>query len=137
MIRLGNERTSQIVDAQVSVNLLRNETTREGRFMRRFHDLKLVRARTPVFALSFTAVHVIDAASPLHGMTAEGLAQAEVELLVTVIGIDETSGQTVHARTSYTADEIRIGHRYADVFGQTADGRRAIDYARFHDTVEE
>ena len=82
-------------------------------------------------------MHVIDAASPLHGMNAEALARAEVELLVTVIGIDETSGQTVHARSSYTADEIRMGHRYADVFGQTADGRRAIDYARFHDTVAE
>jgi inward rectifier potassium channel len=105
--------------------------------LRRFHDLKLVREHTPVFALSFTAVHVIDAASPLYGMTAEGLAQAEVELLVTVIGLDETMGQTVHARSSYTADEIRIGYRYADVFGQTADGRRAIDYTRFHDTVEE
>jgi hypothetical protein len=26
------------------------------------------------------------------------------------------------------------GHRFADVFTQTKDGRLAIDYRRFHDT---
>lgn len=137
MIRLGNQRLSQIVDARVSVTILRNEITTEGRFIRRFHDLKLLRERTPVFALSFTAMHIIDKSSPLFGLDAAEMARSEVEVLVTVTGLDETMGQVVHARSSYTADEIRFGHRYADVFGSTADGRRAIDYRRFHDTVAE
>lgn len=58
----------------------------------------------------------------------------EIELLVTVSGLEETMGQIVHARASYIASEIRFDHRYVDIFGVTADGRRAIDYARFHDT---
>jgi len=53
---------------------------------------------------------------------------------VTVTGLDETISQAVHARTSYLAHEVLWGHRFADVFTQTKDGRLAIDYRRFHDT---
>lgn len=135
MIRMGNERRSQIVEAHVNMAILRSRTTVEGRFIRRFEDLKLIRANTPIFAISFTAMHVIDQHSPLFGMTAEDLTAAEIELLVTVTGLEETLGQTVHARASYVADEIRLGQRYVDIFGITDDGKRGIDYAKF-DTTE-
>ncbi len=132
MVRMGNQRRSQIIEATVGLTLLRSETTSEGRFMRRFHDLTLLRPRTPVFALSFTAIHLIDASSPLYGVTAQTLLSSESELLVTVTGLEETMGQTVHARTSYLPDEIRIGAHYSDIFSQDDTGRRSIDYSRFH-----
>jgi inward rectifier potassium channel len=132
MVRMGNQRRSQIIEASVGLTLLRSETTSEGRYMRRFHDLALLRPRTPVFALSFTAIHLIDAESPLFGVTAEALASSESELLVTVTGLEETMGQTVHARASYLPDDIRMGVRYVDIFGRDEHGRRSIDYSRFH-----
>jgi inward rectifier potassium channel len=132
MVRMGNERRSQIIQAEVGLTLLRSEQTAEGEFMRRFYDLPLARSRTPVFAMTFTAIHLIDEQSPLYGMDAAGLAAHEIELLVTVNGLDETLGQVAHARASYLSDEVIFGHRYADMFGVTEDGRRAIDYARFH-----
>lgn len=135
MVRMGNERRSQIVQAEVGLTCLRSETTAEGHSMRRFYDLPLARARTPVFAMTYTAIHFIDAQSPLYGMDPEGLALHDMELLVTVNGLDETQGQAVHARASYLPDEVIFGHRYADMFGVTEDGRRAIDYAKFHDVV--
>src|SRR4051794_8694317 len=52
-LRLGNERTSQILSAQVSVAILRFERTEEGEVFRRFHDLQLARSRTPVFGMTF------------------------------------------------------------------------------------
>ena len=134
MVRMGNERQSQIVEAKVGLSILRSERTLEGAFIRRFQDLRLLRERTPIFAMSFSAMHVIDESSPLFGMDAAGMKAAEIELLLTVSGLDEIMGQTVHARTSYVADEIRFSHRYVDIFGVTDDGRRAIDYTRFHDT---
>ena len=132
MVRMGNARRSQIVQAEVSLTFLRSETTAEGHFMRRFYDLPLARARTPVFAMTYTAIHFIDEQSPLYGLDANDLMAHEIELLVTVNGLDETMGQQVHARASYLPQEIIFGHRYADMFGVTDDGRRAIDYARFH-----
>jgi inward rectifier potassium channel len=134
-LRLANERRNQVVQAEVTLSLLRDEVTAEGYFLRRFYDLKLVRARTPVFALTFVAMHPLDRDSPLREATPQSLAAAQAEIVVTLTGIDETLSQTIHARASYVAEEILFNRRFADIFGATPDGRRAIDYARFHDTV--
>jgi inward rectifier potassium channel len=133
-LRLANARRNQILDAQVSVTFIRDERTIEGDWIRRFYDLQLARQRSPIFAMTFTAMHAIDAASPLYNANAASLAAAGAELVVTVTAVDETTSQIVHARTSYLAHEILWDHRFADVFTQTADGRLAIDYRRFHDT---
>ena len=134
MVRMGNERRSQILQAEVGMTLVRNERTQEGHYMRRFYDLAMKRSRTPIFAMSFLAMHAIDENSPLAGLTGADLEAQEVEIMVTVTGLDETSSQTVHARVSYLPREVMFGHRFADVFGVTEDGRRAIDYRRFHDS---
>lgn len=131
MLRMGNERRSQIVDATVTLSALRGRQTKEGRFMWRFYDLKLARSKTPVFSISFTAMHAIDEHSPLYGLTAADMAAEELELLVTVTGLEESLGSTVHARNSYVASEILFGQRYVDIFSQNPDGRWGIDYGKF------
>ena len=136
-LRLANERRSQILEADVALTLLRYEQTAEGASFRRFHDLRLVRRRTPVFALTFTVMHVIDETSPLNGATLDSLTEGEAELLITVTGLEETTSQTVHARWSYGPDEILWRRRLADIFVRDEDGRRQIDFRRFHDTEVE
>jgi inward rectifier potassium channel len=133
--RLANQRSNQILQAEVTAVLLRDETTLEGVPIRRFYDLKLARYRTPVFALTFSVMHQIDKDSPLHGASAASLEAGNAELIVTATGIDETIAQHVHARTSYLPHEILWDHRFVDVMGWTDDGSRVIDYRRFHDTV--
>jgi inward rectifier potassium channel len=133
-LRLANARHNQILDAQVSVTFIRDERTSEGDWIRRFYDLQLARHRSPIFAMTFTVMHTIDVMSPLINASPSSLAAEGAELVVTVTGVDETTSQIVHARTSYLADRILWDHRFADVFTQTADGRLAIDYRRFHDT---
>src|SRR6516164_10020175 len=133
-LRLANERRNQILDAQVSVALVRDERTAEEDWIRRFYDLQLARQRSPIFAMTFTVMHPIDPASPLWNETPSSLAERAVEIIVTVSGLDETISHPVHARTSYLADELLWGRRFADVFAETQDGRLAIDYRRFHDT---
>lgn len=134
-LRMGNERRSQIVEADVALYLLRYETSPEGVSMRRFHAMSLERGHTPVFSLSYTAMHRIDADSPLHGETAETLAAEGAELLVTLTGFQESTGQVVHARCMYAAEALLWGRRYADIFLTDERGRRILDYRRFHDTV--
>lgn len=135
MIRIANQRHNQILAAEVAVTLVRDEHTAEGDVFRRFYDLKLVRDRSPIFALTFTVMHEIDPDSPLNGATYEALAETNAEIVVTAGGIDETLVQPVHARASYLPHEILWGHNFVDIIGWTADGHRAIDYTRFHDTV--
>ena len=132
--RIGNERRSQILEADVTVALLRYEQTQEGMQFRRFYDLPLARPHTPVFALTFTVMHPIGPDSPLHGATAASLQAEGAELLISVTGLEETTSQTVHARYSYLPDEILFGRRFADIFTTDPDGTRVIDYTRFHET---
>ena len=134
-LRMGNERRSQILEADVALYLLRHETSPEGVSMRRFHTLPLERGHTPVFSLSYTAMHRIDVTSPLHGATPESLAAEDAQLLVTVTGLQESTGQTVHARMVYMAASLLWNRRYADIFLTDAKGARILDYRRFHDTV--
>jgi inward rectifier potassium channel len=132
-LRLANERRNQILEAQVSLALVRDEHTTEGEWIRRFYDLQLARQRSSIFAMTFTVMHPIDTTSPLWNETPSSLTAQGAEIVVTVTGLDETLLQPVHARTSYLAHEILWGHRFTDVFTQTEDGRLAIDYRRFHD----
>jgi inward rectifier potassium channel len=111
---------------------VRDETTAEGEFFRRFYDLPMMRSQTPLFALSWTAMHPIAPQSPLYGETPDSLAAANAEILVILTGIDETLSQTIHARHSFVAEEILWGHQFLDILGETADGRRSIDFRNFH-----
>ncbi len=134
--RMANERTkSRIVEAQVHVTYTREETTAEGIFMRRFYDLKLVRESTPIFALSWTAIHVIDATSPLCNETTESLCLSNAEVVVSFTGLDEHLSQPTHGRYSYIADELRFDARFVDVIQVAPDGTRVFDFRRFHDVV--
>ena len=133
-IRIGNERSTQILAAEVQVTVLRYEHTLEGAVFRRFYDVPLSRGRTPIFALTFTIMHAIDEHSPLYGATVDSMMADDTEVLVTVTGLEEATSQPVHARHSYGADEIRFGHRYRDIFALDPTGRRYIDYGWFHDT---
>jgi inward rectifier potassium channel len=133
-LRIANVRQNQILSAEVSMTLVRDEISAEGDRRRRFYDLHLTRQRSPVFALTFTVMHEIDRNSPLRESDADALAAVNAELVVTASGIDETLVAPVHARTSYLPHEILWNRRFVDVLGWTADGRRVIDYRRFHDT---
>ena len=137
MFRMANARSSQIVEAHVSVMLLRTERTAEGDEVRRLHDLRLRRAHSALFALTWTAIHPIDDDSPLRGADAAALARDAAVVVVAFTGFDENLAATVHARHTYPADRILFGRRFADVLGTTPAGERVIDYRRFDETEPE
>ena len=132
-LRIANQRRNQIVQAEVSLTVLRTETTQEGGSMRRFYELRLARQRTPIFAMTFQVMHPIDEESPLFGATPDSLAADEAEFVVTVTGLDAAMSQNVHANYSYTYEEVRWDHKLVDIFGYTESGHPAIDFRRFHD----
>jgi inward rectifier potassium channel len=133
MFRAANRRRNMVVEAEVSVNLARDVTTAEGIVMRRFFDLSVVRSRTPMFFLTWQVIHTIDAASPLWGETAASLLAGRAELVVVMKGVDETFASTIHARASYTPDQIIWGRQLADIFTVDGEGKRLIDFRKFHD----
>ncbi len=133
MFRMSNQRANQIVEARVQVAVAMSERTLEGETMRRFFDLQMVRHQNIIFALSWTAMHVIDETSPLFGHTEESLANTDIEVVVSLVGMDETMSQTVHARWSYVPPEICWNHRFVDIIRSNEKGERYIDLRYFNE----
>ncbi len=133
MIRLANERQNTISGATARLWLLRTENDSFGKEARRFIELKLVRTENPVFALSWTLYHAIDQESPLHDLTHESFSDVDGSIILTVTGVDDSSGMNLHARHTYSASQIKWQHRFADILERTADGQVLIDYSKLHD----
>ncbi len=135
MFRVANQRQNQIVEAQIRVTFAQNQITREGEFMRRLYDLQLVRSMTPIFTVSWTVLHPITSNSPFFTATPASLNQQDVQLFVTLIGLDDTFSQTIHARHIYRADQIHWNHRFQDILHKGERGQRYVDYTHFHSTI--
>jgi inward rectifier potassium channel len=135
LFRMANQRSGHVVDAKASLLLVRNEREPDGELVRRAHDLPLVRGGTALFEHAWTAAHEIDRQSPLWGETEESLARADAELLVTFSGYDERLLKLIHARHVYPSRVLRWDVRFAPIATVLPDGRRALDYRRFHEVV--
>ena len=133
--RMANERANQIVEAQLRVALAFTDITSDGERLRRFLDLRLQRDRNILFALSWTAVHEISPESPLHDFDLARMKQVQMQIVCSLVGIDETFAQQVHSRHAYLPDDLVHNQRFADIVGINPDGSRYIDYSRFNDLV--
>jgi inward rectifier potassium channel len=60
------------------------------------------------------------------------MKQHEVELLVTVMGMDDTSLQSVHGQHRYTDAEVVWGARHVDILVDEGESL-TLDLRRFHD----
>jgi inward rectifier potassium channel len=136
MFRTANQRGEAIMDASIVVTLARQHTSLEGVTMRRFQELKLMRSRNSLFALSWTVMHRIDQDSPLYGLTPQDMEDQDMEIVVMLNGLDEILADRIYARHAYWADEIVWNHRFVDVISVTPGGERMLDLTRFHDTSE-
>jgi inward rectifier potassium channel len=137
MFRAANERANQVLEAEVTVSITRQRKTLEGHTMRRFEDLKLERAKTPLFALSWSILHVIDETSPLYGATPQSMEAEGLQIIIVLSGMDENFAQRIHARHAYLPEDIEWNRRFSDIIVFDEDGQRIVDYGRFHDIEDE
>ena len=99
MMRMGNAKKSELVEVVAQVHFVRyNEFT-----TRRTHiELSLERQKIPYLPLTWTIVHPIDEKSPFFGMEEATLHSKEFDIMITLIGHDRATGQTVFSGHSYT-----------------------------------
>ena len=129
MFRITNARSNQLMELEAKVQFTRLDG--KGR---RYTQLKLERTKVVFFPLSWTIVHPIDETSPMFGMTHEDLLATDAEFLILISGIDETFAQTVHARSSYKAEEVEVGKKFANMYNVVAkDGTISIDVSKLSD----
>ncbi|MBA3970925.1 MAG: hypothetical protein H0X46_02055 [Bacteroidetes bacterium] len=125
--RLANKiRNSQLSDMNCRVTVALYETE-NGVKIRRFRPLELEIKNIIFFPMTWTINHPIDENSPLSGMTAKDLQEADVEFMISLNGFDDTFSQTVSSRFSYTHDELVYGAKWISVFSQNAHGQTSQD----------
>jgi inward rectifier potassium channel len=129
--RIVNANSNELVDVNATVSLSRIEIHR-GKRVRRFYGLNLEREQVRFFPLHWVIVHPIDKESPLHGITHEDLTTSDAEFLVLLSATDDTSSQTVHARSSYKHDELMWGAKFGDMF-TTDSGGMGIDVRKLNE----
>jgi inward rectifier potassium channel len=95
--------------------------------------MKLTKSENPMFALTWTLFHPVDAVSPLFGLPREEIEASELNFVLSIAGFDEASAQMLRARVTFAAQDLRFDHEFADVFSLDEDGTRRIDYSRVHD----
>lgn len=134
MVRLVSERNKGIADATARMMVLREMRTPEGHVMRRFTDLPLARSFSPIIALSWTLIHLIDEESPLWGKSLEELKAEAVSIFISVGGYDEAISAWVVDRKTYSSDRLLYGHAFEDIMSDSEDGLIILDLTRFHAT---
>lgn len=130
MLRIGNPRAGALVETSARLSVLLAERSREGQFFRRSFELRLLRTSIPVFALTWTLMHVIDETSPLWGYDRERLETGDSRFFLSLEARDPQLAALVHDMKDYYARDVRWGMRFADAVSFDADGRTIADLTR-------
>ena len=127
--RIANQRRNILIDLQVRVLL---KTVTPGTNDQTYASLPLERDSISFFPLSWTIVHDITPESPLHQLTAQDFERMDVEIIIQLKGYDDTFAQDVHARNSYTHDEIEWHRRFIRAYEVGEDGIAVINLDQLH-----
>lgn len=141
LIRLGDMRKSNLIDAHCRGILLKKRVSEEGEVMPLYqHELNfgLEDQDSRLFLVwPIIIEHTITENSPLWELSPESLRRDRFELVVVLEGTVESTGTTAQARTSYLPQEILWGRRFEKlVTFQKENGQYRIDYSLFHSSVE-
>ncbi|XP_073694857.1 ATP-sensitive inward rectifier potassium channel 8 [Garra rufa] len=139
MIRVGDLRKSMIINAVVRLQVVRKTTTPEGEVIP-IHQIDVQTesavASNSIFLLAPLIIcHVIDKDSPLYDLSAMELQCSDLEVIVILEGVVETTGISTQARTSYVTEEILWGHRFVPMVTEE-EGVYSVDYSKFGNTVK-
>lgn len=115
MLRMAPYKNNYLLDAQVKVSVnMRNYEN--GKQVNSFYNLDLEISRINALPLSWTVVHPIDERSPFFNFKPEDYDALDVEILVYLTAFDDLFSNTVVARNSYTAQEIKYGMKFSSMF---------------------
>ena len=132
MFRVANARGSDILDAHISVSVLKDEISKEGDHIRRFHRLKLVSDRSPLFKMSWNVMHEIDENSPLHGVDWTQPSKVITSFIITINAHDQNYARSIYDRHIYYPQDIVLDAHFDDVIHRLNDGRWLLDLNRFN-----
>ena len=133
--RVANDRSSHIVEAQLRLWLIAESMTSEGERYRRSVELPLHRSESPVFSLTWMAMHSIDETSALNEYLDNSALNDRWHLLITFTGYHESLANQVYARHVYLPRDVQQNATFVDIVTISPDGGRVIDLTNFEKWV--
>ncbi|XP_018415517.1 PREDICTED: ATP-sensitive inward rectifier potassium channel 8 [Nanorana parkeri] len=139
MFRVGDLRKSMIISASVRILVVRKTVTPEGEVIP-IHQIdapvdNAIDSNNIFLVSPLIICHTIDKRSPLYDISASDLASQDLEVIVLLEGVVETTGITTQARTSYIPEEILWGHRFVPIVSGE-EGVYSVDYSKFGNTAK-
>ncbi|XP_028813613.1 potassium inwardly rectifying channel subfamily J member 11, like [Denticeps clupeoides] len=138
MFRVGDLRKSMIISATIQLQVIRRTVTSEGEVIPVCQlDIQVenpLRSNGIFLVSPLIVSHTVERGSPLYEVSAQSLPSEDLEIIVILEGVVETTGITMQARTSYTPEEILWGRRFVSIMTEE-DGRYCVDYSKFGNTV--
>jgi len=131
MFRVVNGRPNVLMEMKATV-ILAIDTDESEAVKRMFYNLDLETKSITFFPLSWTIVHPLTDGSPMSSYTSTDLKRLNAEFLILIKGYDETFGQNIHLRFSYTADEIIDNAKFKKNFKANDDGIIELDVEGVH-----
>jgi len=132
--RVANLRAQAMAEAEFRLMLMRDEPTREGEPFRRFYALKLQFDRLISFPAIITIRHIIDESSPLHALGLADMERDDSRFSASIVCIDTVIPAPVQAHYAYTWKDVRVNHRFVEVYSQLDEHSLTVDYGRIHGT---
>jgi inward rectifier potassium channel len=134
MFRVANLRDQAMAEAEFRLMLIRDEPTEEGESFRRFYPLNLQFDRLILFPAIVTIRHIIDEHSPLYGWTIADLERGDSLFSASIVCIDTVIPAPVQSHHTYSWKDIRVNHRFVEVYSQIDAHYWTVDYSRIDAT---
>ncbi|XP_040182140.1 G protein-activated inward rectifier potassium channel 4 isoform X1 [Rana temporaria] len=139
MFRVGDLRSSHIVEASIRAKLIKSKQTKEGEFIplnQTDINVGFDTGDDRLFLVSPLIIsHDINEKSPFWEMSRAQHEMEDFEIVVILEGMVEATGMTCQARSSYVNREVLWGYRFNPVL-TLEKGFYEVDYTTFHDTYE-
>ncbi|XP_053542999.1 ATP-sensitive inward rectifier potassium channel 1b [Ictalurus punctatus] len=138
-IRVANLRKTLLIGSRIYGKLLKTSVTLEGEpiILDQVNVDFLVDAGKDnlFFVCPLTLYHVIDSSSPFSEMTADTVQQQDIELVVFLEGMAESTSSSCQVRTSYIPCEIQWGYCFLPIISRTKGGKYRVDFSNFSKTI--
>ena len=105
MFRIANKQNVELTEMEARL-LMSVVVSDNGKENRKYQTLEVENNKVTYFPLNWTIVHYIDEHSPLFGLTEADFISSQIEWLVTIKGYNISAAQHVHAKGSYTLEEL-------------------------------
>ncbi|KAG6552797.1 hypothetical protein Mapa_005745 [Marchantia paleacea] len=130
---LAGPQPCELVDVKVDLTYKYNTITRTGSYFRATQSLKLVRPEIAFLTHGMLVRHVIDNTSPLYQRTAEMLKKEDAVFVLSVVGLERSSMQSVFHVQHYCVcdDHVIWDAEFEDLFLiNSKKSKRIVDHSR-------